>query len=53
MTKIKPEPITRGIAYKGFSSMRKVLARFNFSCTLILIRPQSLTGHTATVRVHN
>ena len=25
--------------------MRRFLARFNFSCTLIGNRPQSLTGH--------
>jgi len=36
---------THNIANKGFSSMRKFLARFNFSCTLIGNRPQSLTGH--------
>lgn len=38
---------TRGIANKGFSGMRKVVARFNFSCNLIGNRPQTLTGHTA------
>jgi len=36
---------THNIANKGFSGMRKFVARFNFSCTLIGIRPQSLTGH--------
>ena len=36
---------TRGIANKGFSGMRRVVARFNFSCNLIGNRPQSLTGH--------
>ena len=40
---------TRGIANKGFSGMRRVVARFNFSCNLTGNRPQSLTGHTATV----
>jgi len=38
---------TSGIANKGFSGMRRVVARFNFSCILIGNRPQSLTGHTA------
>jgi tetratricopeptide (TPR) repeat protein len=33
------------IANKGFSGMRRVVARFNFSCNLIGNRPQSLTGH--------
>jgi len=41
------QPLTRGIANKGFSGMRRVVARFNFSCILIGNRPQSLTGHTA------
>lgn len=40
---------TRGIANKGFSGMRRALARFNFSCNLTGNRPHSLTGHTATV----
>jgi hypothetical protein len=40
---------TRGIANKGFSGMRRVVARFNFSCNLIGNLPQSLTGHTANV----
>ena len=35
---------------KGFSGMRRVVARFNFSCTLIGKRTQSLTGHTAARR---
>ena len=39
------QPLTHNIANKGFSSMRRVVARFNFSCTLIGNRPQSLTGH--------
>ena len=37
----------RGIANKGFNGMRRVVARFNFSCTLIGNRPQSPTFHTA------
>jgi len=40
---------TRGIANKDFRGMRRVVARFNFSCNLTGNRPQSLTGHTATV----
>lgn len=36
---------THNIANKGFSGMRRFVARFNFSCTLIGNRPQSLTGH--------
>ena len=43
---------TRGIANKGFSGMRRVSVRFNFSCTLIGNRPQSLTGHTAIVTIN-
>jgi hypothetical protein len=38
---------THNIANKGFSGMRRFVARFNFSCTLIGNRPQSLTGHIA------
>ena len=38
-------PPTHNIANKGFSSMRRFVARFNFSCILIRNRPQSLTGH--------
>jgi len=41
------QPITSGIANKGFRGMQRVLARFNFSCNLIVNCPQSLTGHTA------
>ena len=41
---------THNIANKGFSGMRRFVARFNFLCTLIVNRSQSLTGHTATVR---
>ena len=40
---------THNIANKGFSGMRKFVARFNFLCNLIGNRPQSLTGHTANV----
>lgn len=36
---------THNIANKGFSSMRRFVARFNLACTLIENRPQSLTGH--------
>ncbi len=39
--------ITRGIANKGFSGIRRVVARFKFSCTWIGNRPQSLTGQAA------
>ena len=42
---IKPEPLTHNIANKGSGGMRRFVARFNFSCTLIGNRPQSLTGH--------
>ena len=49
MSENKAQPITRGIANKGFSGMRRVVARFNFSCNLIGNHPQSLTGHTANV----
>ena len=52
LEKNKKLPPTRGIANKGFSGIRKVVARSNFSCTLIGNRPQSLTGHTATVSSH-
>ena len=45
--KINNERPTRGIANKGFSSMRRFVTRFNFSCNLIGNHPQSLTGHTA------
>jgi len=39
--------VTRGIANKGFSGMRRFVARFNFTCNLTENHPQSLTGHTA------
>ena len=35
---------TQGIANKGFSGMRRFVARFNSSCTELGNRPQSLTG---------
>jgi hypothetical protein len=41
----KGQPTTHNIANKGFSGMRKLVARFKVSCTLIGNRPQSLTGH--------
>lgn len=47
--RIKAERTTRGITNKGFSGLRKVVARFNFSCTLTGNRPQSLIGNTAAV----
>ena len=34
------QQVTRGIANKGFSGMRRVVARFNFSCNLIGIKPE-------------
>ncbi len=37
--------LTHNIANKGFSGMRRFVARVNFSCILIGNRPQSLTGH--------
>jgi hypothetical protein len=46
---INNDPLTRGIANKGFRGMRRVVARFNISCNLTGNRPQSLTGHTANV----
>jgi len=39
--------LTSSIANKGFSGMRRFVARFNFSYNLIGNHPQSLTGHTA------
>jgi hypothetical protein len=33
------------IANKGFNGMRRYVARFNISCTLIGNLPQSLSGH--------
>ncbi len=37
----------RGNTNKGFSGIRRFVARFSFSCTLIGNHPQSLTGQTA------
>lgn len=45
--KINNERPTSGIANKGFRGLRRVVARFNFSCTFITNRPQTHTGHTA------
>jgi len=39
------ERTTHNIANMGFSGMRRFVARFNFSCTVIGNRPQSHTGH--------
>ena len=50
MKEKEPQPIRSDIANKGFSGMRKFVARLNFSCTLIGNPSRSLTGHTATVR---
>ncbi len=36
---------THNIVNEGFSGMRGIVARFNFSYTLIENHPQSLTGH--------
>ena len=41
----KAQRTTHNIANKGFRGLRRFIARFNFSCTLIGNRPQSLTGH--------
>ena len=49
---IKHENTTHNIANKGFSGMRRFVARFNFSCNLIGNHPQSLTGHIVNVS-HN
>jgi hypothetical protein len=46
----KKRATTRGIANKGFRGMRRVAARFNFSCNLTGNHPQSLTCHTANVK---
>ena len=40
------QPLTSGIAKKGFSGMRRFVARINFSSNLTGNRPQSHTGHT-------
>lgn len=39
------ERTTHNIANMGFGGMRRFVARFNFSCTVIGNRPQSHTGH--------
>ena len=44
-TKEKQQLPTHNIANKGFSGMRRFLARFNFSCNMIGNRPQSLSGN--------
>ncbi len=41
----KAQHTTHNIANKGFSGMRRFVARFNFSCTLTGNSPQTLTGH--------
>jgi hypothetical protein len=48
----KTQQLTHNIANKGFSGMRRFEARFNFCCTLIGNRPQSLTGHIVNVIGH-
>jgi len=40
---------THNIANKGFSGLRRYVARFKVSCNLIGNRPQSLTGHIVNV----
>lgn len=40
------QAVTRGIANKGFSGMRRFEAITNFSCNLVGNHPQSFTGHT-------
>jgi len=42
-------PTSGAIINKGFGGMRRFVARFNFSSTLIENHPQSLTGHTTNV----
>jgi hypothetical protein len=39
----------RGIANLGFSSIRRGIAHFNFSCNLTGTRPKPLTGNTSNV----
>ena len=43
------QPLTHNIANKGFSGIRKFVARFKFSCNRIDNHTQSLTGHIVTV----
>ena len=45
--------LTHNIANKGFSGVRRFVARFNFLCTLTGNRPQSLTGHIVNVIGHS
>jgi hypothetical protein len=47
--KIKHENTTHNIANKGFTGMRRFVARFNFLCILIGNRPQSATRHMRNV----
>jgi len=46
MKRQEAQPVTHNIANKGFSGMRRLLTRFNFSCNLIGNHPQSLTALT-------
>lgn len=41
----KAQRTTHNLVNNGFNSMRRFVALFNFSCTLIGNRPQTLTGH--------
>jgi hypothetical protein len=43
---------TRGIANKGFSDLRKAVARINYFNVRLGRRPLSLTGHTSNVVGH-
>jgi hypothetical protein len=45
----KNDRTTHNIAKKGFRGMRRVVARFNFSCNLIGNLTQSLSGHIVNV----
>jgi hypothetical protein len=42
---MKCQPLISGKKIAGTLGRSSVIARFNFSCTLIGNRPQSLTGH--------
>ena len=44
--------LTRGIANKGFTDLRKEVARINFFNVRLGRRPQPLTGHTSNVMCH-
>ena len=48
---IKQLHTTINIANKDFNGMRRFVARFNFLCTLIGHRPQSLTAILSTVGI--